>query len=65
MSISIALNRGGSATFTPRRMIKGADTLNYNLYLDASGSTIFGTMPARQNAKVGSYTDAITATINF
>jgi len=91
MSISIALNRGGSSTFTPRRMSKGADTLNYNLYLDASKSTIwgdgtgstsvyvnpstpanqnvtitiYGTIPARQNAKVGSYTDAVTAVINF
>jgi spore coat protein U-like protein len=27
--------------------------------------TIYGRMPARQNARVGSYTDSITATINF
>ena len=91
LSVSMVLNRGGSSTFNPRRMTKGSEPVNYNLYLDASKSTIwgdgtgntsvysnpstpvnqnvtvtiFGSMPARQNASVGSYTDSISVTINF
>ena len=87
----MALNKGGSSTFNPRRMTKGSEPVNYNLYLDASKSTIwgdgtgntsfysnprtpvnqnvtvtiFGSIPARQNASVGSYTDSISVTINF
>lgn len=40
--INITLSRGGAATFNPRQMKKVAETLNYNLYLDAARTTIWG-----------------------
>jgi len=89
--ITIDLSKGSAPTYVPRQMRQGTDTLDYNLYLDASrasiwgdgtgGSsrygpqlpllgipvtvTIYGRVPARQNARVGSFTDTITVTINF
>jgi len=89
--ITIALDRGGAPSFNPRRMLKVSEPLNYNLYLnaattiiwgDGSGGTqvhsdsnpprnqnvtvtIFGRIPAGQDVSSGSYTNMITATINF
>lgn len=88
--VTIFLNKGSSATFTPRFMHNGANHLNYNLYLDAGLTqiwgdgtggttfysataindsrvtvTVFGSIPAAQDAHVGAYTDTIKATINF
>ena len=40
--ITINLSKGGAATFNPRQMKKVAETLNYNLYLDAARTTIWG-----------------------
>ena len=90
-SITITLDKGGAATFNPRRMLNGSEALNYNLYLDAARSTIwgdgtggtqvytdtstrrnqnvtvtvFGRIPATQDVSVGTYTNTVTATINF
>ena len=90
-NITITLNEGGAATFNPRRMLKGSEALNYNLYRDAARTTlwgdgtsgtqvysdanppnnqnvtvnIFGRIPAGQDVTAGSYTNTITATINF
>ncbi|MDO8684810.1 MAG: spore coat U domain-containing protein [Armatimonadota bacterium] len=90
-NIRISLNRGGAATFNPRRMLKGSEALNYNLYRDAARTTIwgdgtggtqvyfdanppnnqnvtvniFGRIPAGQDVTAGSYTNTITATIDF
>jgi spore coat protein U-like protein len=90
-NITIYLNRGGAATFDPRRMLKGSEALNYNLYRDAARTTIwgdgtagtqiytnanppnnqhvtvtiFGRIPAGQDVSAGSYSNIITATINF
>jgi spore coat protein U domain-containing protein, fimbrial subunit CupE1/2/3/6 len=36
------LSTGGSGSYTPRRMASGANTLQYNLYLDAARTNIFG-----------------------
>jgi spore coat protein U-like protein len=89
--ITIVLDRGGAPSFNPRRMLKGSEPLNYNLYLnaartiiwgDGSGGTqvysdarprrnqnvivtIFSRIPAGQDVSSGSYTNTITATINF
>ncbi len=41
-NITIALGRGGAPSFNPRQMVEGADTLDYNLYLDAAHTTIWG-----------------------
>lgn len=41
-NISISLDKGGAPTFDPRRLLNGANTLNYNLYLDAARTTIWG-----------------------
>jgi spore coat protein U-like protein len=40
--VSISLDKGGAPTFNPRRMLNGASTLNYNLYLDAARTVIWG-----------------------
>lgn len=90
-SVSVVLSKGESSTYNPRRMLSGIEQLNYNLYLDAAKSTIwgdgtgstsiysnpstpvnqnvtvtiYGSVPARQNAKVGSYSDTVTVTINY
>lgn len=77
----------GNGSYTLRTMISGGHTLDYNLYVDASrtivwgdgtGSTatvsssgsnenhsVYGRIPARQNAYVGAYADSITVTLNF
>lgn len=39
--ITIDLSRGGASTFA-RRMLKGAEPLTYNLYLDAGHATVWG-----------------------
>jgi spore coat protein U domain-containing protein, fimbrial subunit CupE1/2/3/6 len=90
-NITITLNKGGATTFNPRRMLKGSEALNYNLYLDATRTsiwgdgtggtqvysnpsaprnqnvplTVYGRIPAGQDVTAGSYTNTITATINF
>ena len=40
--VTIQLDKGASPSFSPRQMRKGAETLNYNLYLDSTRSTIWG-----------------------
>ena len=40
--ISISLDSGGASSFNPRRMLKGSEALNYNLYLDAARTIIWG-----------------------
>lgn len=42
VSYNINLSKGGSATFNPRRMTSGANTLNYNLYTNSTRTTIWG-----------------------
>jgi spore coat protein U domain-containing protein, fimbrial subunit CupE1/2/3/6 len=89
--ITVFLGKGGAATFNPRRMLKVSEALTYNLYLDASRTTIwgdgtggsqaysnsspvknqnitvtiYGRVPAGQDVTAGSYSNTITATINF
>lgn len=41
-NITIALDQGGAPSFNPRRMLKSGEALNYNLYLDAARTTIWG-----------------------
>jgi len=41
-NFTVKLNTGGSGTFSPRRMYKGTDTLNYNLYTNSGRTTIWG-----------------------
>ena len=40
--VTIQLDKGASPSFSPRQMRKGTETLNYNLYLDSTRSTIWG-----------------------
>lgn len=42
VSYTIAMNAGNSANFTPRSMTYSTYNLNYNLFSDASYSTIWG-----------------------
>jgi spore coat protein U-like protein len=88
--VRITLTRGGSATFLPRRMGSGAARLDYNLYLDAARTrvwgdetegtqayyqqywgfgwitvSVYGRVPASQDAAVGAYTDNVTIVINY
>ena len=41
-NVTVGLTQGASASFNPRQMQKGAEALTYNLFLDASRSTIWG-----------------------
>lgn len=41
-SVTVQLSQGSSNSFTPRQMSSGSDRLNYNLYLDADRSMIWG-----------------------
>lgn len=38
----IDLGKGGSGTYSPRRMKSGSNTLDYNLYLDTNRSQVWG-----------------------
>lgn len=42
LPVTIGLGTGGAGTYTPRRMVSGAETLNYNLYTSIGRTTIFG-----------------------
>lgn len=83
---SIALSTGGG-TYDARVMISGLHQLLYNLYTDATlttvwgdgtgqsatvgdtqsvaNYTVYGRIPARQNAHVGVYNDTIVITVTF
>jgi spore coat protein U-like protein len=40
--VTIAFSTGSSGTFGARKMVSGTDTLNYNLYLDAAYTQVWG-----------------------
>ncbi|MEO8520458.1 MAG: spore coat U domain-containing protein [Acidobacteriota bacterium] len=42
VSVQITLSPGSSGSFAPRKMVKGAERLNYNFYLDGGRSVIWG-----------------------
>ena len=90
-NITVGLTQGASGTFTPRQMQKGAEVLSYNLFRDASRTTIlgdgtsgtsvysigdppnntnvnltvYGRVQAGQDVSAGSFSDTVTAVINF
>ncbi len=41
-NLVITLSKGSSATFNPRTMTNGTDTMSYNLYRNAARSVIWG-----------------------
>jgi spore coat protein U-like protein len=41
-NISITLSDGSSSSFNPRTLRKGSEVLNYNLYMNAARTTIWG-----------------------
>jgi spore coat protein U-like protein len=41
-AVTISLSRGNAPTFAPRQMRSGNEVLNYNLYRDATRSSIWG-----------------------
>jgi spore coat protein U-like protein len=41
-NVSISLDKGGASTFIPRRLVNGSNLLDYNLYLDAARTVIWG-----------------------
>lgn len=41
-SYSVSLSTGASGTYSPRTLVSGANTLNYNLFLNSARSTIWG-----------------------
>ena len=40
--VQIHLDKGGAPSFNPRQMRQGSETLDFNLYLDSTRSTIWG-----------------------
>lgn len=41
-NVTVDLSRGNAPSFAPRTMLNGVQQLNYNLYLDAARTTIWG-----------------------
>ena len=41
-SVTIDLSRGSAATYFPRQMLKSTEALQYNLYLDAAATQVWG-----------------------
>ena len=41
-NIDIGISRGGSSSFFPRRMLQGSEQLQYNLYVDAARTAVWG-----------------------
>jgi spore coat protein U-like protein len=91
-NITVTLSSGAAGTFSLRTMKQGvSDQLSYNLYTDATRTTIwgdgtagtsfysasnppknqdvvltvYGRIPAQQDARIGAYTDTVVATIQF
>lgn len=42
VSVTVSLSTGSSGSYAPRKMYKGADTLDYNLYTNVGHSTVWG-----------------------
>lgn len=53
VSLNAGANAGGSANFTNRTMTSGAQTLGYQLYLDAGHATVWGDGTASSSTKAG------------
>jgi spore coat protein U-like protein len=89
-SVTVTMSAGSSGSYSSRTLRKGADALNYNLFLDAARTQIwgnnsggsgqldltvarnatstvpvYGRIPARQNAAIGSYNDSIIVTVIY
>src|SRR4051794_12638967 len=88
-SITINLSTGNSGSYAARNLRSGANSLSYNLYMDAARTvvwgdksngtnnytallaifpvnlSVYGRIPARQNAKAGVYADTIVITLLF
>jgi spore coat protein U-like protein len=41
-NVSISISRGQAGSYVPRKLKKGTESLNYNLFLDAARTTIWG-----------------------
>jgi spore coat protein U-like protein len=41
-TVTVELDKGASASFSPRTLVLGGDTLNYDLFLDAAHTTVWG-----------------------
>lgn len=91
VDVVVDLSKGSSPSYTPRTMLNGLIAMNYNLYIDSFGLsiwgdgtggsfpygpfgvsnnqdvtlTIYGQIPAGQDLPPGSYTDTITASVNY
>ena len=90
--VTVGLGLGTHSAAGNRFMSNGTDSLQYELYSDSAGGTVwsnggaglvtwpvfgpigagagtphtvFGRVPAGQDVSVGSYTDVVTATVNF
>lgn len=58
-SYTIALSQGNSGSFTVRKMTKGSDILEYNLYTDATYQTIWGNGVGGNMIVFGSTSDTL------
>jgi spore coat protein U-like protein len=66
VSYTISMNKGNSSSFTPRFMNLTGNHLNYNLYIDAAHTSIWGDGTATTNIVSDSYTAiGLTETNNY
>lgn len=54
-TINTSLSTGGSGLFSPRKMVSGANQLSYNLFKEASHTTVWGD----GNGGTGIFTDTL------
>jgi len=89
--VTITVNTGSSGSYSQRTMRSGANTLGYNVYIDAARTmiwgdgtppsvigpgattnflgitiaTLYGRVPAGQDAVAGTFSDTLVLSVNF
>jgi spore coat protein U-like protein len=56
---TVSLSQGGAASYAPRKLASGANTLNYNLYTNAARSTVWGDGSGGSSTVVGTVSTSI------
>jgi spore coat protein U-like protein len=57
--VTLGSGTGSAGSFAPRRMSSGSNRLNYNLYMDAARTVVWGDGTGATSNFVGSFTGAV------